>query len=524
MSSKKKGFFSRRLKLGAGFFIMMFLIGLFGLGVSFETKITTTLALPEPEAGDVAGFFDAEAVNITFSIAPAVSVASANLQSSDQGGQVYHLSRVLVRSGTVPYSVFELPDNGPYLHNAKPEFLRLYWQYVRLTGQRDIFSLKKDITRYITAVSTNNLEGYGFNPHDLRDRQLMNILGALATANDTAEAAGYALVGEDDVPIADLRGQEEEAGYNISDTSISVFSAELDPTFQEFSDELSGNTSETDLVSASEVDDAEKSDFVISGFQNLEQEGFLDTLAANIAANYSVEPSQITILDYEVQSANLTQYLSENFINTIREAITEANENTQAQSIINIWGFKIKGAVVPVSGGLFDAIKNTVGKVYKLGKAVVSTPLKKVADAVSSTAKKVIPKKVTNVLSDVAGKISKGLNTGKAVVRAALSKVTDIPKSIGSTVGRYASYTKTRLVNLGKSVWGGVTKTVGGVVASGKKFISDSFNTVQKMIPSVKFNMTTLLLALGAGIVALIIILVLFNRLGAGAPRRVQPY
>lgn len=505
--------------------LALFVVSLIGTSTFYEYNVTPAQALEDPKPGDVAAFFDAEAVNITYMIEP----ASSYKISSKLVGEpvVYHLDKVRVKAGTVPYSVFEFDDSvdTPTMHLGTPAFLKAYYDVGRLTGEYRLNVIGSWMSPVIDRGDFSPL-GKVLSPEGAEEVQAA--LSVLASTNDTSEAAGYALVSEDELSVADLRGTYDYS-HNISDTNITTFSANLDPAYARYARALSGNTSETDLINPAEVNDDFEAKSVVSGFGNLEEEGFLETLRANLAVNHTtasdpVSPDRIMVLDYVATQGNVTNYLTQEFANSIRSAVNEAASAASADTTINILGFKFKApskpalSVIPAQA-YFDELGDGIGSIYRAGKAVISTPLKAFmtvtskAKSIAGDAAKTVEDTLKNGLEGLKGGVDAALNVGKDISKAALSKFDDIKKSVGDM----SNFVTSTATNMYKSVEGAVGGAFQKIVDLQKKFEDKMFNMVN-VIPKTVGNLQWVILA-GVGGIAAIIVLFFLGSKFLGSPK-----
>ena len=490
----------------ATLFVALFVLPVLSMGSYIEYKAQKTFALPEPEEGDIASFFDVLGENITFTIDPPSSQHASNLQLSSLYG-VHKISKIRVKSATVPYSIAEMElywdkSSIPTLHNAKPEFLRAYFTAAKLTGEYNLgklFSMAFAYKQGTLKLSSTS--------------ELASALSVLTTANDTASASGFVDKFEEKYAVTDLRG-DTDYSINVTDQNETVFDEPLEATYQEFAAELSGNTSETDLISATDVDNKENSVNIVSGFDNTEEDGFLETLRANIAANYStssdqIDPSRVHILDYNATAANKTDYLTENFFNRVRQAVEEY-QNTEAQAALVIFGVTIKLGTLPLKKVAALSLRSVFGRVMRISKTFVSTPLR--------TASKLLKKPINSIKSS----ITSSVNLAKAHIRRALSRVKSSP-IVKTVSGSARSFVGAVTQVLKDPV--GTAKNIGkSIINSAGKITNKALTALSKIPKAFGFSFDKLIILAGIGLAGLMIFFILYSRLTMPRAPKYRPY
>jgi hypothetical protein len=511
------------------------------LSVVLEHTTSATLALSDPEPGDITSFFDTEAVNISYTIAPSTSAVLSKILTTNQ---IFHDDRALVRAGTMAYDLFEFDESTdiPMLHKASPKFLKNYYNIGKLTGEyrlNKIGNMVDSFQNYQKGVQPSfKIAGLS----DLSDSQHFELMASLSvlTLDNTSETAGYNVVGKEKVAVSDLRGKTRYE-VNVSDSNQTIFSAALDASFQQFAKELAGNNSDTDFIKASEVDDEKNKHLIISGFIDIEKNGLFDILKANYAVQHStsadpVTPDRITILDYTVNSANLTKYISTGFRDRIISALEEDKVTTNgAYSILGFKFVKFK-FVTPANAKLawgLSSFTNTIGKVFTDAKAVVSAPLTPIVNTVKSVinvAGTTVKDVINKPLDAIKGAVDTSVDLGKSLLRGGLSfseaeriRAQNLMK-LGNT-RPYISSVTTPFVRETKNVLGGGDNSEGGVLTTGGKFKKDSLNTVVSLPKSLFSGISKYLIIGALAIIGIIILFIAYSKLNAPPPEdSYRPY
>jgi hypothetical protein len=534
-SSRIKFFEERRnskMKKKALLTLFLVFLTVIQLSVVLEQTTTSTLALSDPEPGEITSFFDTEAVNISYSVAPSTSAVLSKISATNQ---VYYDDRALVRAGTMAYDLFEFDESTdiPMLHKASPELLRNYYNIGKLTGEyrlNKIGNMVDSFQNYQKGIQPS------FKIAGLSDSQHFELMASLSvlTLDNTSDIAGYNVIGKEKLAVSDLRGKVRYE-VNVSDSNQTIFSSALDASFQQYAEDLVGNNSDTEYIKTSEVDDEKNKHLIISGFLDIEKDGLFDILKANYAVQHSttadqVTPDRITILDYTVNSVNLTKYIHKSFADRIISALEEEELTTNgAYSILGFKFAKFKFATAAnakLAWGL-STFTNAIGKVYTDAKAIVSAPLTKIATTVSGAFKAASGITVKDVIDKPLAKISGAVDTsvdlGKSIVRGTLSAPTTISKA-GSV---FRSRVITPFVRTSKNVLGGGVKAVGGVLTTGSKFVGKSLNTIVSLPKSILGGLTKYLIYGGLALVGLVAVFILYNKFMSAPPAdqdRYKPY
>lgn len=485
MSLRKQLTLRRVLAL---FLLSVVALNIIGLGSFFmmNLRATQTLAFSYEEE-DLQQFLDNDLRNISVILASGSGSGASSLKTS--GSLTVTLDRILVRASTLPYHPKEFPTSQPMLHN--------------------IFSSPEKITRF--ALQSN--AGFGSAMFSIKGIDAVNALYSLAEeTNETSEAAGENTVGDEKFAVDDLKADTE---YNPNTTSLVtnltsqvgyIENQTVEPAYQDYAQFLYTNDSHDAMVGA-KADDEKKHNILISGFTNVE-DTILGILKDNIAAAYSTSSNiltadDVTVVDYTLNHANMTAYLSEHLIQKVRDAVKDYEKSIEVRTAMHIFGIKLFTArAAPSTDFSLSRFRSHVGNVIRFGQARVSaalTDVKKVGGT--------IKRKVTTFASNLNTAKDKVLNFGKGLINGALAKMGEIKKSIGDT-----------LHSFGQKFSAAVTPMIKGV----KGFVSKGFNTITGALKGITSFIPIIILAMVGGLGAVLVVLFLMNR--KRAPPEVMPY
>lgn len=461
------------------FSVIALQIGAMGSFFTIQLTTTETLAIKYEET-DIQQFLDNDLRNVSVILESSSAGMGASLKSPTS----ITLDKILIRASTLPYDPKEFPTTSKMLHN--------------------IFSTPEKIKHY--ALRHSNLGG--------TEASLSGIDALLSLAeetNETSEAVGENVVTGEKFAVEDLVAETEyNANTSLLITNLThqvgyLTNQSVEPAYQDYAEFLYSNDS-NDAIAGTDADDKKDHNILISGFINTE-ESILDILKSNIAVAYSTSSNiltkdDVTVIDYTLHHANMTNYLSQHFIEKAREAVDDYEESLEAKIEAKLFGLKVFTARAAPSAGILSGFTNAIGKVLNFGKAVVSAPLTQIKKVGG-----VIKKKVTSVASNVQAAGTSALNFGKGILNAAMAKMTEIQKTIG-----------TKIASFGQSIKLGVTN----LVKQGQGLVSKGFNTVMGAVKGISQFLPMIILAVAVGLGAVLIILLLMSR--KRAPPEVMPY
>ncbi|PWI49503.1 hypothetical protein CEE45_01545 [Candidatus Heimdallarchaeota archaeon B3_Heim] len=483
--------FPKVKKAFAFLLFLVFAVQIVAFGSFFTLNLTTNQAFAvKYEETDIQQFLDSDIRNVTVILADASAVGSGARISSPM---TLTLDRIAIRASTLPYHPKAFPTSSRMLHN--------------------IFPTSESIARFATLRSSLGGGGASFQSiESIKSIDAVNALLSLAEdTNATSESVGENTVSDEKFAVEDLKAETE---YNINTTAVVtdltsqigyLENQSVESAYQDYASFLYSNDS-VDAIAGSEADEEKNHDLLISGFDNTE-DAVLSILKSNIAADYSTASNiltadDVTVVDYAVHHANMTNYLSSALVEKVRDAVTDYEDSLEANIAATIFGFKIYTAKAATTAGILAGFRSAVGRVISFGQAVVSTPLREVKKIGGS-----IKRTVTSYASKVGEAGSSALNIGKGFLTSALSKLGSISKSIGDKVGSFAQNVKV-----------GVTGAVKGV----KGFVSKSFNAVLGSVKSLFSFIPMLILLMVGGVGAVLVVIFLMNR--KRAPPEVMPY
>ncbi len=511
---------------------------------------SANLDIPSAQSSDIANTLDTLAVNITYSIDPAVTAINAKIQSLGPMGPIepaiYTAKAALVEASTFNFSVFSnyviKSSQYPVFLNANPVFLQNYYNLQRLTGISSYSQLNTVLNNYQVAkaqnnINLNNIFGIAPATHTLQTDSIsstlnfnsvnsvaiINSLQALATTTNSSTATGGNVLDiKSSYALSDLNGRYVNANLNLSDSNVTTFSNTLDPIYAQYTPDFAGNTSQSQFVAkASDVDKTQNHQTIITGFYNTEQQALIQYLQVNFAAQKStatdtINPSRVHILDYQVQNSNLTTYVSNNFRTRLTNSIQNAVSSSAVATYINFFGIKINLAnfgifVQPTSAStarLFDSLTSSVSGVFNAASAVVSAPLPTISGVINTVA--TLPQLVS-------GGINTAVSTGGQIVRAALSTPSVIQNSIVNPAvsgAQYVASTATNLVKGGANIITkgatGVVSGAEGVLSTGGHLVTGGFDTLLSLPGTIIGTLAHYAIYIVLGIIVLIIGAVLF--------------